>query len=137
MLGVSVNTLLSYEKGNSLPDVDFLAAFASATRADFGQLVRLRLESGDAPVPPAGRMVQEAFERYGLSAGSTVAEAARRAQPPPNNVAATRQRVRDAGVDVDWALLIVQLVASGDLTPAGAEAIIEHLQGHDDEQGTR
>jgi transcriptional regulator with XRE-family HTH domain len=50
-LGVDKNTLGGYERGERLPDVDFLAEFASITGADFEELLRLRLEAtghGDA-----------------------------------------------------------------------------------------
>lgn len=46
LLGVSGNTLGSYERGEVLPDVDFLAVFAAKTGADFQELLRLRLASG-------------------------------------------------------------------------------------------
>lgn len=45
-LGVSNNTLGAYERGEVLPDVDFLAKFAAVTGADFNELLRLRLACG-------------------------------------------------------------------------------------------
>ena len=45
-LSVSNNTLGSYERGEVLPDVDYLAMFAEKTGADFNELLYLRLASG-------------------------------------------------------------------------------------------
>lgn len=45
-LGVSHGSLGSYEREETLPDVDFLAKFADVTGADFNDLLRLRLASG-------------------------------------------------------------------------------------------
>lgn len=45
-LGVSHSTLGMYERGELLPDVDFLATFAERTGADFQELLRLRLAGG-------------------------------------------------------------------------------------------
>ncbi|WP_445083981.1 hypothetical protein [Candidatus Vondammii sp. HM_W22] len=43
---MSKNSLAAYERGERLPDVDFLAVFADRTGADFNELLRLRLASG-------------------------------------------------------------------------------------------
>lgn len=58
-LGVSYNTLGAYERGDSLPDVDFLALFTQKTGADFMELMRLRLAASDQP---ANRTVLEAYQ---------------------------------------------------------------------------
>lgn len=42
-LGFNKGTIASYEKGQTLPDVDFLFAFADYTGADINELLRLRL----------------------------------------------------------------------------------------------
>lgn len=42
-LGFNKGTIASYEKGQTLPDVDFLFAFANYTGADINELIRLRL----------------------------------------------------------------------------------------------
>lgn len=44
-LGFNKNTISSYEKGLSLPDIDFLFVFADRTGADINELLRLRLAS--------------------------------------------------------------------------------------------
>lgn len=44
-VGISRAALAMYERGERLPDVDFLAHLAKATGADFAELVRLRLEA--------------------------------------------------------------------------------------------
>jgi transcriptional regulator with XRE-family HTH domain len=45
-IGVHPNTLALYERGERLPELDFLATFADKTGADFNELLRLRLASG-------------------------------------------------------------------------------------------
>lgn len=46
-LGVNKNTLASYERGERLPDVDFLARFAVETDSDFFELLAARLVCSD------------------------------------------------------------------------------------------
>lgn len=53
-LKAHINTISNYETGKRLPEIDFLAAFAEATGADFLDLLRLRLAS--SPDEPAQRM---------------------------------------------------------------------------------
>ena len=47
-LGVNKNTLGSYEREESLPDIDFLAIFSNKTGCSFINLVKLRLLASDA-----------------------------------------------------------------------------------------
>ena len=47
-LGIHKNTLAAYERGNRLPDIDFLMAFAKLTEDDFYELLRNRIEASDA-----------------------------------------------------------------------------------------
>lgn len=42
-MGFNKNTVASYEKGQTLPDIDFLFVFADRTGADINELIRLRL----------------------------------------------------------------------------------------------
>src|SRR5260221_1580635 len=42
-LEVSRNTLGSYERGDTVPEVDFLVAFSNKTGADLGKLLGMRL----------------------------------------------------------------------------------------------
>jgi transcriptional regulator with XRE-family HTH domain len=70
LLGVSKNTLATYERGERLPDIDFLATFASITGVDFNELLRLRLLDSQVPAsrrlgelwtpPPGAGKVQDA-----------------------------------------------------------------------------
>jgi len=55
-LKTHINTISNYETGKRLPEVDFLAAFAEATGADFLELLRLRLASSHDE--PAQRMAE-------------------------------------------------------------------------------
>jgi transcriptional regulator with XRE-family HTH domain len=52
-LGVNRNTVGAYERGERLPDIDYLADFADVMDADLAALIRLRLASG----PSADRTV--------------------------------------------------------------------------------
>lgn len=125
-IGCSEKSLGNYERGDRIPGLDFLAEFALATNADFSELLRLRLEAGGNSPEALGIQVQESPGEYnGLRAAIQPPFGA----TPPGAVAIAelRQRLRGAGIPVGWALLVVQLVTSGDLTPIGAEAIIEFL----------
>ena len=69
-LGLNYNTLGSYERSETLPDVDFLARFAHATRSSFLDLLVARLKAMDSD---AGRRAlsqlpsQESTKAYGFS----------------------------------------------------------------------
>lgn len=45
LTGVGKNTIWHYEKGKSLPGIDFVARFCELSGADFHALLRLRLEA--------------------------------------------------------------------------------------------
>lgn len=78
-LKTHINTISNYETGKRLPEIDFLAAFAEATGADFLELLRLRLASSQDE--PARRMA----ERLNASAGA--------ASPPAGALDAARLRL--------------------------------------------
>lgn len=48
-LGFNKNTIDSYEREKSLPDIDFLVVFAAKTGADLNELIRLRLAASRYP----------------------------------------------------------------------------------------
>lgn len=48
-LGVNKNTLGAYERGERLPDIDFLISFANKTSEDFLLLLELRIRESKAP----------------------------------------------------------------------------------------
>lgn len=48
-IGVNKNTLGAYERGERLPDVDFLAVFASILECSFAELLDARLRSSQSP----------------------------------------------------------------------------------------
>ncbi|KKK65121.1 hypothetical protein LCGC14_2977310, partial [marine sediment metagenome] len=48
-MGVNKNTLGGYERGERLPDVDFLAAFSLRTGESFARLLWARLKDVDDP----------------------------------------------------------------------------------------
>ncbi len=54
-MGVHKNTLGNYERGERLPEIDFLAGFAAATGADLAELLVSRLEAGGRAPAGAGR----------------------------------------------------------------------------------
>lgn len=54
-MGVHKNTLGNYERGERLPEIDFLAAFAAVTGADLGELLVSRLEAGGRAPDGLGR----------------------------------------------------------------------------------
>ncbi|MFO1418355.1 MAG: helix-turn-helix transcriptional regulator [Methylotetracoccus sp.] len=59
-MGISHETLRTYETGNRLPDVDFLAVFAAKTGGDFYELLRLRLQ--DSEEPDARRLAEQPLQ---------------------------------------------------------------------------
>lgn len=109
-----------------MPGIDFLAGFCEATGADFSQLLRLRLEAGGNSPEALGMEVRDDPASYN---GLRQHMKSRRGTHPDASAAAAeiRREVQQAGVPLDWALLLVQLVAGGELQPGGARAIIEHL----------
>lgn len=46
-IGAAKTTVVNYEMGHRLPDVDFLVSVSNATGADLAELLRARIESGD------------------------------------------------------------------------------------------
>lgn len=114
-LGVSRGSLGGYERGERLPDIDFLARLAALTGADLHELVRLRLAA-------AGHEVAD---------GLPAAEQSGQYRPAGRNAGAVRDLLTAAGdrVPMRWSLLIMELAARGDLTADGAQAVIEFLSG--------
>jgi len=51
IVGYNKSTIVNYELGHRLPDVEFLAAFANATGTDVYDLVNKRLRSSDEAIP--------------------------------------------------------------------------------------
>ncbi|WP_347258647.1 S24 family peptidase [Methylocaldum sp.] len=69
LLGFHKNTLVNYERGGRLPDVDFLAVVAAKTEADFLDLVRLRLEVSEWAEARAQARVLKRWSDQSGSAG--------------------------------------------------------------------
>lgn len=111
-IGCSEKALGNYERGERDPGIDFLARFANAAGVDFIELVRLRLE--DAGEDPAVLEVRDAPGGYKVG--------------DPHDVAALRSEIQQSGLPIEWALLLMQLASSGDLTTAGARDLIEFIQ---------
>lgn len=60
LLGVNKNTVGGYERGERLPDLDFLARFATVTGADLLEMIEMRLrESSEAAANQAAAQVHE------------------------------------------------------------------------------
>lgn len=76
-MGFNKNTVASYEKGQTLPDIDFLFVFADRTGADINELIRLRLACSryesvralvaSAPAPQAQTPSQSATPANGVN----------------------------------------------------------------------
>ena len=125
-IGYSTSLVAKAETGQRMPGIDFLAAFCTETGADFNELLRLRLEAGGNSPEALGMEVRDDPASYNGLRQHT--ESRRGAHPDATAAAAEiRREVQQAGLPLDWALLIVQLVAGGDLQPGGARAIIEFL----------
>lgn len=68
-LGFNKNTIDSYEREKTLPDIDFLVVFADKTGADLNELLRLRLQASRYPTVRAlahGFMLRAAPEEARL-----------------------------------------------------------------------
>jgi len=82
-LGVNKNTLAAYERGERLPDVDFLALFAARTGVEFGELLTLRMRESEiaearvAVEAMRNRMIGAPFRE--MESGTVSADD----QPPP------------------------------------------------------
>lgn len=108
-MSVHKNTLGNYERGERLPDIDFLAVFAAATGADLGELLALRLEAGrrglqerSAPGGAAGaireRLAEPAAD-YRVSRDELVVVPSARNGPVPADMAFRRAWLEGQGLD--------------------------------------
>lgn len=124
-IGCSEKALGNYERGERDPGIEVLARISKVSGVPLAELIRLRLE--DAGMDPDALTVREEYARYGdglrqaLRAGRTSCESF-------DAAAQVRAELREASIPVEWALLLMQLVTSGDLLPAGARAIIEFME---------
>lgn len=146
-LGVSRNTIGSYESGRSLPPVELLARFARITGADFLELLSALLEahgeradlSEAAPGLASGRalalsgnadghVTRELRPAYSTSNHVSVADAIERVRTATQAVVAACEA---AGYtpEVAWTTALQELLFTGDLTPAGARRVVELLRG--------
>jgi phage repressor protein C with HTH and peptisase S24 domain len=104
-LGFNKNTIASYEKGLTLPDIDYLFVFADRTGADINELIRLRLACSRYP-----------SVRALVSAASAVQTQTRLQNAPPAdsfNVPVARHIVTtEAGEEIDVPSKIAQLSLS-------------------------
>ena len=114
-LEVAKNRVWSYEKGHTLPDIDFLARFAQTTGADLGELIRLRLEA--AGFGDQAEMLQEPHGEYMLGGGQAVDSAAH----------ARRALLSAKDLDPSWSLAIMEMATRGRITPEGVDQLIELL----------
>lgn len=97
--GVSRNTVDAYERGERLPEIDFLAAFADVTNSDLAELIRLRLASGPmAERRPVHELINERIARFNVGE--------RRADYPHGGLTAARGKPSQSErpTEVDWAL---------------------------------
>lgn len=72
LLGVNKNTLGSYERGHSQPDVEFLLRFSNVTGASLAALIELRLCAAGArlaPADPASEHLRTAVDRLEAARG--------------------------------------------------------------------
>ena len=107
VLETTANTVWNYEKGKTLPDIDYLANFARHTGADLDELLALRLVAGG-------------HERPTL----TVRESPLEYQVPPN-LAALRSRLMISVMPQEWALYLTELVLRGKISEAAAGEIAD------------
>lgn len=60
-LGVNKNTIGTYERGRTLPDIDFLMTFAEVTGADFIRLLELRIQQSPSPGADVTKAIMESI----------------------------------------------------------------------------
>ena len=133
-LGVNYNTLGGYERGEKLPDVDFLARFAQVTGSSFLDLLAARLRAMDSeagrralaevPAPEAARGAGFA-ESWGAALDTALLEEILR------EIEAwleARGAVLTAEKKAKAAALFYQMFAdSGRVEPAQVEKVLELL----------
>ncbi len=113
-LGIGLNTLWNYENENTLPDVDFLARFATITGADLQELINLRLEAGGfSPLATGISDMQAAY-----LVGNQVDCAAHARQALLNSPDMPRP----------WCLAVMEMAARGEISPAGVDRLIGFVQ---------
>lgn len=99
-IGFNKNTIASYEKGLTLPDIDFLFVFADRTGADLNELLRLRLAASRYETVRA------------LVGAAQVDKPAPRAQPGVNVPVARHIVTNEAGEEIDVPSEIARLSLS-------------------------
>lgn len=120
VLEVAKNRVWSYEKGNTLPDIDFLARFARATGADLNELIRLRLQA--AGFSDEATALEDARAEYMTMTGAggdqrvDVAAHARRALLAEKNL------------DPAWSLAIMELATRGEISPEGVDRLLDFVR---------
>lgn len=97
-LGVDRNTLGHYERGERLPDQEFLLTFSKVTGHDFGKLVRARHESS-----PLAEEFRLAERRVKAATDQVAMYAIRRAGLSPQDVAELQERAFRGVLDLDIA----------------------------------
>lgn len=103
-MGVHKNTLGNYERGERLPEIDFLAAFAAATGADLGELLVSRLEAGGrvpdgAERAALGERLAEPPASYRARGGELVSVPAAAGGRAAAEVAFERRWLEEQGLD--------------------------------------
>ena len=129
-LGCSEKTLGNYERGDRMPDIEFLARFARITGTDFYELIRLRLEAVGESVD-----IMKVAEPNGEYRTDKHKLMARKIPEDSENLSEVRRCLVREHVPVEWSTLIVHLFTAGDLSQIGAMAVIEELKHwHPDRQ---
>ena len=104
---VAKNRVWSYEKGKTLPDIDYLANFARHTGADLDELLALRLVAGGHKRPAMS--VRDRPLEYHV----------------PPNLAALRSRLMVSVMPMEWALYLTELVLRGKISEEAAGEIAD------------
>ena len=109
VLGVAKNRVWGYEKGNTLPDVDYMASFCKATGADFAQLLQMRMEAAGHEPGALFSGISDEAEAYTI----------------PVSLAFLRSRLQVSVMPSEWAMFLVELTARGKISTAAADEIAD------------
>lgn len=108
-LGVAKNRIWSYEKGKTLPDIDYLANFARHTGASLDELIGLRLEAGG----------------HGIEAMTVTRDGDQAGYEVPPSLGPLRGRLAISVMPPEWAMFLTELAARGKISVSAAEEIAD------------
>lgn len=115
-LRVSRSSLGAYERGERLPDIDFLARLAELTNESLWELIRLRLLAADNE---AGASLLENEQMMTMTGQSRAIDSATYAR---------RALLDTKDLDPAWSLAIMEMATRGEITADGVDRLLAFVR---------